>query len=239
MQILPPISAPLRGGYLNSAAVTVEISDGEWAVRGVEWQDTSCGCAAEFPICAPHTKSQSNAPTKSTAAPVGIESSYACTPPFPRADLQAMAARVVDISTEDRVAFNVAVQLAALPPATLLPGVYGLAQGLAVLLTAVYAAGRGIIHLNPYDLALLMERNMIIVDSSGNVSSAIGGHNMIANPYVAAGLLIFTGYAKVLLSTIQPVSTFDHLTNIQREGAERHLAIALNSCGARQVAVAL
>jgi hypothetical protein len=166
-----------------------------------------------------------------------MEASYACTPPFSQESLWQMASLVVEASTEDRVAASIAARLALLAPATIIAGTYPLLQGVAVLLTAVYAAGRGIVHANPYVIAILLEQNLLLVDVNGNVSTVLGGHYVVANPYVPADRLIFTGYGKILLSTIQRVSTFDHLTNEQREGAERHLLAAFNDCGARQVIV--
>lgn len=234
----PPAAAPIRGGYLNSPAFTVDYFAGDgtadvsWGVNGAEWQDESCGCAEVFPICLPHTKSPSNLPTKGRVDPFGIESSYACTPPFKADDLYQMAYRTVDRSTEYRVAEEVALLIAALPPAATLPLVYPLIQGFAALIATAYPQGRGVIHASPYLITLLLTQGLIVADAQGNMTSVIGGHYVIANPWMLNTQLAFTGWGRILLSAIGRTSTFDNLTNEQREGAERHGLVAINTCGA-------
>ena len=238
MQIPAPPVLPQRGGYLNSPAEIVEISDDyNWTGSDVfEWQQPPCACAEEFPVCQPHVKSDSNIPARDSATSLGIESSYACSPPFSRQTLSDMAALVVDTSTEDWVARSIAAQL-ILNVTNTIPGPYTPTQGWAVLLQQISTAGRGIIHVSPYTLGILLGLMLVSTDAQGNLWSVIGGHSVVSNPHVPDTDLIFTGYGRVIMSTIQLVSTFDNLTNIQREGAERYLVTALNYCGSVRVII--
>ena len=89
MEISPIASPVAPGGYLRSPAVRVTVQNGEWGIHGISWQEPQCGCAEEFPICLPHTKSDPRSPRKGASEPKGIEASYECNPPFDPEELAA------------------------------------------------------------------------------------------------------------------------------------------------------
>lgn len=236
MEISPIASPVAPGGYLRSPAVRVTVQNGEWGIHGISWQEPQCGCAEEFPICLAHVKSDPRKPRKGASLPKGIEASYECSPPFDPEELAAAAIKTVENSTEFHVAELIAAQVLAATP---LVGTFPLISGLGALVSTVYSAGRGIIHANPFTVFHLLSQQVLSIDSADNFYTPIGGHYVIPNPHLPLTTLYWTGYGAAVLSTVERFGAFDHNTNRAIQGAERHVAAALNMCGATSVEVTI